>query len=148
MEETGPKGWHDGFNGHLSQSLGFPNGSGVKNLPASVGDTSSIAELGSPPGEGNGNLLHYSYLENSVDKGTWRATVLGVSKSRIRLSDCTHMHASESFGCWILSLKHRRTKIVSSEENNMTVLGLKEITSPTLWPADWHKLHADTLTHP
>ena len=42
MEEPGPEGCHDGFNGHLSQSVGFPTGSVVKNLPASVRDTGSI----------------------------------------------------------------------------------------------------------
>ena len=34
------------------------------------------------PGEGNGNPLQYSYLENSMDRGTWQATVHGVAKSR------------------------------------------------------------------
>ena len=42
----------------------------VKNLPASAGD------MGSPGGV-NGNLLQYSCLENSVDTGAWRATVMG-----------------------------------------------------------------------
>ena len=41
------------------------------------------------PGEGNGNLLQYSCLENPVDKGVWWTTVHGVSKSRTRLSDFT-----------------------------------------------------------
>ena len=71
----------------------------VKNLPASVGDTGSIPGSESPPGEGNGNLLQYSYLGNSLDKGAWRATVHGVTKSHIWLGNCTHMHTSESFGC-------------------------------------------------
>ena len=39
------------------------------------------------PGEGNGNPLHYSCMENSMDKGAWWATVHGVTKSQIRLSD-------------------------------------------------------------
>ena len=46
MEEPGPEGCHDGFNGHLSQSVGFPTGSVVKNLPASVRDTGSIPDSG------------------------------------------------------------------------------------------------------
>ena len=41
------------------------------------------------PGEGNGNLLQYSCLENSMDRGAWWATVHGVTKSRRRLSDFT-----------------------------------------------------------
>ena len=39
------------------------------------------------PGEGNGNPLQYSWLENSMDRGAWQATVHGVSKSRIQLSN-------------------------------------------------------------
>ena len=57
MEEPGPEGCHDGFNGHLSQSVGFPTGSVVKNLPASVRDTGSIPGSESLPGEGNGSIL-------------------------------------------------------------------------------------------
>ena len=56
----------------------------VKNSPANVGDTgdmSSISGLGKSPGEGNGNLLQYSCLENSMDRGAWQDTVHGVAKS-------------------------------------------------------------------
>ena len=62
----------------------------VKNSPANVGDTgdmSSISGLGKSPGEGNGNLLQYSCLENSMDRGVWWATVLGVAKSQTLLSN-------------------------------------------------------------
>ena len=43
------------------------------------------------PGEGNGNPLQYSCLENSMDRGAWWATVHGVAKSRTRLSDFTSL---------------------------------------------------------
>ena len=69
-----------GFKPHW----GFPGGSVVKNLPASagdIGDTGSIPGSGRSPGEGNGNPLQYSYLENPMDRGAWWATVLGVSQS-------------------------------------------------------------------
>ena len=58
----------------------FPGGSVVKDPPANAGDASLIPELGRSPGEGNGNPLQYSCLENSVDRGAWWATVHGVAK--------------------------------------------------------------------
>ena len=53
------------------------------------GDPGSIPELGRSPGEGNGNPLQYSGLENSMDRGAWGATVHGVTKSETWLSDYT-----------------------------------------------------------
>ena len=47
-----------------------------------AGDAGSIPGLGRSPGEGIGYPLQYSCLENSMDRGTWRATVHGVSKSQ------------------------------------------------------------------
>ena len=52
-----------------------------------LGDAGSIPESGRSPGEGNGNPLKYSCLENPMDKGAWRATVHGVTKSQTRLSN-------------------------------------------------------------
>ena len=52
----------------------------VKNPPANVGDTGdagSIPGSGRSPGVGNGNLLQYSYLGNTMDRGAWQATVHG-----------------------------------------------------------------------
>ena len=59
----------------------------VKKLPANAGDPDSIPGSGRFPGEGNGSPLQYSCLENSMDRGTWQATVHGVTKSQIRQSD-------------------------------------------------------------
>ena len=59
---------------------GFPVGSVVKNLPINAGDTALIPGSGRYPAEGNGNPLQYPYLGNPMDRGAWRATVLGVSK--------------------------------------------------------------------
>ena len=56
----------------------------VKNLPVHAGDArdvSSIPGLGGSPGEGNGNPLQYSCLENPMDRGAWQAIVHGVAKS-------------------------------------------------------------------
>ena len=59
----------------------FPGGSDGKESACSVRDLGSISGLGrSHPGEGHGNALQYRYLENPMDRGTWRATVNGVAK--------------------------------------------------------------------
>jgi len=49
----------------------------VKNAPANAGDMDLIPESGRSPGEGNGNPLQYSCLENPMDRGSWRAIVYG-----------------------------------------------------------------------
>ena len=59
----------------------FPGGSVVKNLPANSGDEGSVPGSGGSPGEGNGNPLQYSYLENPMERGAWQATVHGVAKA-------------------------------------------------------------------
>ena len=50
---------------------GFPGDSEVKPSASSVGDLGLIPGSGSSPGEGNGNPLHYFYLENPMDRGSW-----------------------------------------------------------------------------
>ena len=73
----------------------------VKNLPATAGDTRDVGlipESGRSPGVGNGNSLQYSCLENSVDRGAWRATAHRVSKSPTRLSMHTHMSFESKTG--------------------------------------------------
>ena len=66
------------------KSQGFPGGTVVKNPPANVGDKGdegSIPGSERSPGGENGNPLQYSCLENSMDRGAWRATVHGATKS-------------------------------------------------------------------
>ena len=53
----------------------------------SAGDLSLIPQSGKSSGEGNGYPCWYSCLENSMDRGAWRATVHGVAKSWIQLRD-------------------------------------------------------------
>ena len=53
----------------------------VKNAPANAGDVGSVPGSGRSLGEGNGNLLQYSCLENPMGRGDWRATVHRVAKS-------------------------------------------------------------------
>ena len=64
----------------------------VKNSRANVGDirdVGSVPRLGRSPGGGNGYPLQYSCLENSMDRGAWRAIAHGVTKSQTRLRDYT-----------------------------------------------------------
>ena len=58
----------------------------VKNPPRNAQDAGSIPGLGKSPGEGNGNPLQYSCLENPMDKGAWRATVHGFARVRPNLA--------------------------------------------------------------
>ena len=62
-------------------STDFPGGSDGKASAYNAGDPSSIPGSGRSPGEGNGNPLQYSCLENPMDGGAWRATVHGVTES-------------------------------------------------------------------
>ena len=106
-------GWHSNPNrrifllkcfvflfGDPLQSLHFSQHHILHRLPCSsngkesachAGDQGSIPGLGSSSGEGNGNPLQYSSLENSMDREAWWATVRGVTKSQTRLSD-KHFH--------------------------------------------------------
>ena len=64
----------------------------VKNLPANAGDLRDLGLVpgsGRSPGEGNGNPLQYSCLENSMERGAWWATVPGLVKSQTQFRDWT-----------------------------------------------------------
>ena len=67
----------------------FPGGLGSKVSAYNAGDPGLISGSGRSSGEGNGNPLQYSGLENPLDGGDWLATVHGVSKSRIGPRDFT-----------------------------------------------------------
>ena len=66
---------------------GFPGGSDGKESAYSAGDPGSIPFLGRSPGEGKGNSLQYSCLDNSINRGAWWATVHEVTKNQTRLRD-------------------------------------------------------------
>ena len=57
----------------LETVLGFPGGSSSKECACNARDWGLIPESGRSPGEGNGNPLQYSCLENSMDRGAWQA---------------------------------------------------------------------------
>ena len=77
--------WHLGKWKVLKES----GGSDTKVSACNAGDLCAIPESGRSSGEGNGNPLQYSCLENSMDGGAWWATVHGVAKSQTRLSNFT-----------------------------------------------------------
>ena len=65
--------------------MGFPGGSEVKASAPNAGDPGLIPGLGRSPGEGNGNPLQYSCLENPMDREAWRAMIYRVAKSWAQL---------------------------------------------------------------
>ena len=69
--------------------VGFPGSSEVKASACNVGELGSIPGLERSPGEGNGNPVQYSCLENPMDRGAWWAILHGVAENQTRLSDCT-----------------------------------------------------------
>ena len=75
---------------NLITDRGFPGSSDGKASAYNAGDLGLIPGLGRSSGEGNGNPLQYSRLENPTDQGAWWATVHGVAKSWTRRSDFTH----------------------------------------------------------
>ena len=76
----------------IKHSQGFPGGSHRKESACSVGDPGSTPGSGRSPGEGYVKLLHYSCLENPMDRGAWQSTVHAVAKSQTRqqLHSSTH----------------------------------------------------------
>ena len=74
---------HSAYVEHLLRVWGFPGDSDDKESACNVGDPGLIPGSGKSSGEGNGNPLQYSCLENSMDRGAWQAIVHGVTKSQI-----------------------------------------------------------------
>ena len=72
------------LSGFSSIKLGasLPSGSDGKEFVSNAGDLGSVPGLGRSPGEGNGNTLQNSCLENPMDRGTWGVTVHGDAKSQ------------------------------------------------------------------
>ena len=73
-----------------SQVMGFLGGTAVESACQNAGDTRDVGLIPGwerHPGGGNGNLLQYSCLENPTDRGTWQATVHGITESWTQVSD-------------------------------------------------------------
>ena len=73
-------------------NVSFPGGSDGKESACYAGDKGSIPELKGASGEGNGNPLQYSCLENSMDKGAWWATSLWGCKELDTIEQGTYIH--------------------------------------------------------
>ena len=84
---------------------GFPGGSDGKEYACNARDRALIPGTGRSPGKGNGYPLQYSCLENVVDRGTWWATVRGVTKSWTQLSDLTILTFHRPLSFWFLYYK-------------------------------------------
>ena len=69
------------------RTQGLPYSADGKEPACNAGDLGSIPGSGRSPGEGNGNPLQQSFLENSMDRGAWRAIVHGVAKNWKGLTD-------------------------------------------------------------
>ena len=89
--------------------MAFPGGSDGKASAYNVGNPGSIPGLGGTPGEGNGNPLQYTCLENPMDGGSWQPIVHGVAKSPTQLNDFTF-----TFRCHVVE------KICQGEDNDKT----------------------------
>ena len=97
---------------------GFPGGSDGKESACNAGDPGSILGLGRCPGEGHGNPLQYSCLENAMDRGAWWDTVHGVTKNWTRLSDeHTHIHTIHAWARLSLSPSF----LIKNESNNRLI---------------------------
>ena len=86
-EEIQPILWTAEFWQSPGREKGFPGSSAGKESVRNAEDLGSVPELGRSPGEGNGNELQDSRLENFVDREAWQVTVHGVTKNWTRLSD-------------------------------------------------------------
>ena len=105
-----------------------------------VGDLGSIPGLGRSPGEGNGNPLQYSCLENPMDGGAWWATVHGVAKSQTRLSDFTSLHFNST-----QSLPHTEEKGLLQRTNPLSLLLFNNTVKVLANTIKKKKLKASTL---
>ena len=83
----------------------LPDGSDGKESSCNAGDLGSIPGLGRSPGEGNGNPLQYSCLQNPMDRGAWWATDDGVAKTRTRLNNFQFSLDIDHYSLNLLRLK-------------------------------------------
>ena len=100
-----------GIPDHLTCLQGFPGSSDGKASAYNAEDLGSIPMSGRSPGEGNGNPLQYSCLENPVDRGAWWAAAHRVTKSRARLSDFTSLHFTSLPASWEVCVQVKKQQL-------------------------------------
>ena len=108
--------------------LVFPGGSEVKVSASNVGDLGSIPESGRSPGEGNGNPLQYSCLENPMDGGAWWATVHGVAE--LDTTEWLHYHYKDQGRAALPCLIPRDSKGLAWEQTSQSILSPHPHPSP------------------
>ena len=108
----------------------------VKNPPGNVGEPGSVPGLARSPGEGNGNPLQYSCLENPMDRRAWRTTVHGVAESDMtkRLSLHAYRKCSGENNPKLVKNKGFHNKEQSDQKRSwFTWQGLRPFTRPLSW---------------
>ena len=117
----------------------FPSGSDGKASAYHVGDLGSIPGSGRSPGEGSGNPLQYSCLENPMEGGTWWARVHGVAKSRTQLNDFTFFLSLSLFKWCPFKLyfqtTHSKVHSISLSADTMPILLKDESQTISTVPA-------------
>ena len=111
-----------------------------KECTCNAGDLGWIPRLGRSPGGGHGNPLQYSCLENPMDKGAWRATVHGVTKTQTRLSN-KHSRfkcVCKIFGFAVLKTFSKTHRICCTRRFYALPFSLKN--RPRAFPVPWRGL--------
>ena len=116
----------------------------VKNLPANAGDArdaSSILGSGRSPGEGLGNPLQYSCLENPMDRGAWWASVHRVTKSQTQLKQLS------MYPCTVYVYTGWRGKIFAKQEEyiNSKRYKMKKYMGVWRWESRYDKIMMNRL---
>ena len=101
-----------------------------------MGDLGSIPGLGRSSGEGHGNVLQYSCLENPTDRGAWQGTVHGVAESdRTERLGTAHLKKVPSVGGKVgKKTTQKRCCVVLKPAAHWNLAGLSEILTPEPFP--------------
>ena len=130
-----------GSNLRLLNCRGFPGGSEVKASAFNAWDPGLIPASGRSPGEGNGNPLQYSCLENPMDGGAWWATVHG--RNELDVTEWLHSHF---LCCWAPREAPTQLEVVS-ELTCVTVNVLQCLQINLSLETAWFSVLADVLLH-